>query len=179
MCLSYKYFLTFLFVIFVTTASFAESSKINSSRLEKSLNKINVEITTYLGDAQTFASGDQISFMLSLDQAAYVYLFYQDANNNILQLVPNKKQRSNYYQAGLFMPVPGQDADFKFTVRPPVGEEKLWVFATDNRVAEFVDDNETNELQKLAFSIDQLRSKIKQQAATGYGESVLTIYVAG
>ena len=145
----------------------------------KHLESINLEITTHLGDAQTFVEGDQISFMLSLDKASFIYLFYQDAEGNILQLVPNHKQTTHFYQPGLFIPIPDQLADFKFTVQPPFGEEKLWAFATDTQVDSFNSTQDSEKLELLNQPIDEIRSKIKYRAKTMYGESLLTIFVTG
>ncbi len=47
---------------------------------------IEVGLTTHLGDRQSFVDGDRISFLLSLERDAYVYLFYRDADKNLLQL---------------------------------------------------------------------------------------------
>ena len=45
---------------------------------------IDVKITTHLGDRQEFVEGDRISFLLSLERDAHVYLFYRDAADSML-----------------------------------------------------------------------------------------------
>ncbi|MDH3389796.1 MAG: DUF4384 domain-containing protein, partial [Gammaproteobacteria bacterium] len=53
--------------------------------------QVDVRLTTHLGDQQSFVDGDRISFLLSLESDAYVYLFYRDAEANLLQLLPNER----------------------------------------------------------------------------------------
>ena len=59
--------------------------------LEKNLKPIAVDVTTHLGDKQTFLKGDSISFLLSLDTDAHLLAFYEDAAGDLTQLIPNKK----------------------------------------------------------------------------------------
>lgn len=173
MYLLFKRFIVVIFFYCLTGNVLADSEK-PGSRLEP----INVEITTHLGDEQTFIAGDQVSFMLSLDKSAYIYLFYQDAANNIIQLLPNHKQISNHYQPGLFMSIPDPKADIKFTLQPPFGKEQLWAFATDKKLARFSVSPSANKLKQINQSIDKIRKAIKSQVVTSYGESLLTISVA-
>ncbi len=136
---------------------------------------INLEITTHLGDAQTFVEGDEIRFMLSLDQAAYLYLFYQDAAHNLVQILPNREQPENHYLQGLFIPVPAPEAGFKFIVQAPFGEEKLWAFASDKPVALSTGKTLANGLILPALNIEQIRERIRQQTSQIFDQSVLTI----
>ena len=98
---------------------------------------VDIGITTHLGDRQQFVDGDRISFLLSLDRGAHVYLFYRDADANLLQLLPNARMPGHFYAAGLFMPVPGRQQPFRFVVHPPYGEEILVAFASDSPGLDF------------------------------------------
>ena len=149
--------------------------KAESVQSSTQLQIVHVEITSHLGDGQTFVEGDQVTFMLSLDKAAYVYLFYEDAGGHILQLVPNQKQRSNFYQPGMFMLIPDQDAEYKFIVQSPFGEDKLWVFAVDRPVTEFSGQKLDNGLKILEKNIFQVKALIKEHALKLYGCSRLLI----
>jgi len=170
----YSPFKKILLIIFLCNPQIILSADLNS--LEKQFEPIDVEITTHLGDAQTFVEGDQISFMMSLNKDAFVYLFYQDVNGQVLQLVPNSAQSSNFYQAGLFIPVPGQRAKFKFTVQPPFGEDRLWVFVLDTAIQKLPGEQLINGLKLIELSIPQIKSKIKSQALVQYGEHYLSIF---
>ena len=63
---------------------------------------ITVEITTHLGDQQAFVEGDVISFLLSLDRDAYVYLFYEDASASNLSDFPKYAKPYTFLPKGLF-----------------------------------------------------------------------------
>ena len=67
---------------------------------ETKLITIPLELTTHLGDQQQFVEGDEIQFLLSLGQDAYIYMYYVDAANNITQILPNENQPSNFYMLG-------------------------------------------------------------------------------
>lgn len=144
--------------------------------VEQSLQTINLELTTHLGDNQHFQQGDQISFMLSIDTAAYVYLFYRSSDSSIVQLIPNARQANHLYQPGFFIPVPDQNAEFEFTAQPPFGEDKVWVFATDKPVAELYGKSLDSGLMLMTLNIHQIRSAIKRQSSKVYGESSLRIF---
>ncbi len=92
---------------------------------------INIDITSHLGDKQTYTEGDIISFYLSLDRDAFILVIYQDAAGNLTQIIPNKLSSNNFFQAGDFFTVPNADSPFKFVVSKPFGTEYLWAFAND------------------------------------------------
>ena len=146
-----------------------------NNRAHQKLETIDIEITTHLGDKQTFLQGDIVSFFLSLDKAAYILVVYQDAAANRFQVIPNRYQQDHHYQAGLFIAVPPAAAGYQFRVSAPFGEETLWVIASDNPVADHAGKYLGNGLKKLNASIDGLRDSIKQGATAAYGEAHLSI----
>lgn len=149
----------------------AEAENKNAGPLEP----LQLEITTHLGDAQSFRNGDPIHFMISLEKDAYVTLFYQDASGQIVQLLPNLHQRSNFFKAGLFIPFPGQNTNFEFTVQPPFGEDRVWAFAGDTAVNISNGQTLENGLVAISKSIGQIRSIMKQQSKAFYDEALLVI----
>ena len=141
----------------------------------ETVQNVHLEITTYLGDGQTFVEGDDIAFMLSLDQAAYVYLFYQDASGQLIQILPNREQTEHLFTAGSFIPVPDPEAAFKFTVQPPFGQETLWAFATDRPLPPLPGKALPNGMMRMAQDIEAIRRTIKKQSSTLFGEAMLTL----
>lgn len=136
---------------------------------------VTVEITTHLGDQQTFVEGDVISFLLSLDRDAYVYLFYQDANANTIQIFPNRQSPNHYFQTGFFMPIPPPQTSFQFKVQAPFGREKLLVFASDNadiRLRGRVLKNGLNLINELA---DNLHNIFRSQSVGAFGSADMVI----
>lgn len=139
------------------------------------LKPLQLEITTHLGDAQRFLKGDRIHFMISLDKDAYVTLFYQDASDQIVQLLPNPHHPENFFKSGLFIPYPAQNTNFDFTVQPPFGEDRVWAFASDTAVTSFNGHTLENGLARISMSIDQIRSILKQHSKEFYDEARLVI----
>ena len=146
----------------------------NSSAV-KQASIIEIGITTHLGDRQTFVEGDVISFLLSLDSSAFVYLFYQDASRDIYQILPNRQSWDHYYEKGFYIPIPRSETDFQFKIQPPFGEESLFVFATDNARVKLRGRWLENGLRLIDGSADKLETSIRQQSKVQYGAATMLI----
>jgi hypothetical protein len=140
-----------------------------------SLQPIGVEITTHLGDQQTFRENDVVSFLLTLDRDAYITAVYEDAENNLVQIIPNSKQPDNFYLASLFIPIPSHNASYSFRIQPPFGTETLWVFASDNAPVITGGTMLDNGLMQPDGSIDVIRSEIKSASGKWFGEAKVSI----
>lgn len=154
-----KYYLSIL-IIFLLSCS-ASHTSINASKLQS----IPVELSSHLGDLQQFVEGDEIQFLLSLGSDAYIYMFYIDAVNNIRQILPSENQQSNFYTAGYFQTIPEYDNGYRFIINKPLGEESIWIFASDQSIP----------LNKNHDSIASIKEKIRQESRQAYGEYVLNI----
>jgi len=166
--------LAHLFFILMTLSLTQEiSAEDNLDR--KNHQRINIEITSHLGDQQVFVENDIISFFISLDHAAYIYVFYQDASNNVYQLLPNKTQTKHYFNAGDYIPFPAQDSDFQFKIRPPFGKEQLWVFASDQKQTAFMTSATSDKLRPIIKSQGELGKTIRLKSAKLFGQAQLTI----
>lgn len=126
---------------------------------------IPLELTTHLGDQQQFIEGDEIQFLLSLGQDAYIYMYYVDAVNNITQILPNENQPGNFYTAGYFIAVPDPENHYRFTVSKPFGDESIRVFASDRSIA----------MKRSPGSIENIKQFIKKSSSKAYGDYVLKI----
>lgn len=136
---------------------------------------IDLRITTHLGDQQSFVDGDRISFLLSLDSDAYVYLFYRDAEANLLQLLPNERMTDHFFDAGLFMPVPAAQHQFQFTVQPPYGEEFMYAIASDNDALVFPGKPLANGLILLTTDIETIIASIEAKSIGLFGRAELRL----
>ena len=137
---------------------------------------IEVAVTTHLGDGHRFVKGDSIAFYLSLNRDAHVVAIYEDAARQRIQIVPNANQESGFYPSGLFNPIPAKDAAFRFTVTPPFGQERLWVFASPTPIDELAGDRLTNGLKRLAADIPAIQEQIRARAGAAFGEFCLTLH---
>jgi hypothetical protein len=136
---------------------------------------LDVKITTHLGDQQSFVDGDRISFLLSLDSDAYVYLFYRDAASNLLQLLPNERMPDHFFNAGLFMPVPSAQQPFQFTVKPPYGDESIYAIASSNDALVFPGKPLANGLILLDQNPQQIIDVIRKKSKNSFGRGELRL----
>ena len=139
------------------------------------LRPIGVEITTHLGDQQTFREHDVVSFLLTLEHDAYVTAIYVDAKHNVFQLIPNKNQPEHFYKADLFIPIPPQNSGYTFKVQPPFGTETLWVFASDSAAVKLDGKVLDNGLVQLTGNIDAVRKAIQLASGKWFGEAKVSI----
>ena len=137
---------------------------------------IEVGITTHLGDQQIFTQGNRMSFFLSLDQKAWVYLFYHDAQLNLPQLLPNQHLKNHAYEAGMFIALPADGQAFQFPVQAPYGNEQLFAFASNRSDLRFSGRSLDNGLILLDTGIENITAKIRE-ASQAYGQSVLQIKI--
>lgn len=137
--------------------------------------RIEVGITTHLGDRQAFVAGDRISFLLSLERDAYVYLFYRDAESSLLQLLPNERMPAHFFSAGLFMPLPDSRQPFQFIVQPPFGEESIYAYASDNGSLSFSGTPLANGLILLEDRLEQIERRIRAQSKKFHGRDELRL----
>ncbi|GMR16830.1 MAG: hypothetical protein BMS9Abin31_1217 [Gammaproteobacteria bacterium] len=147
------------------TAALPDSTYLADSAKLKS---ISLELTTHLGDQQQFVEGDEIQFLLSLGQDAYIYMYYIDAANNITQILPNVKQQNNFYKAGYFLTIPEYENLYRFTINEPFGKEAIWVIASDSSI----------KMKQTPGSIKNIKQFIKKSSEKAYGEYVLNIVTA-
>jgi hypothetical protein len=138
----------------------------NTTLQTNELAAIPLELTTHLGDKREFIRGDEIQFLLSLGSKAYIYMYYIDAKKNITQILPNKKQHSNYYLAGYFLTIPEYDDGYRFIVSEPFGEEEIWIMASDQSI----DINASDK------TIEIIKQKIRGKSKREYGEYVFNVF---
>jgi len=155
--------------ILFTTVSFAETKQPRNEPIQ-------FEITTHLGDNQTFKQGDVISFMVSLDKDAYLSLIYQDASGNLIQILPNELASNNFYEAGLFLAVPNREQAFRLTVSPPFGRETLWGFASSAPLPTLTGESLHNGFVIIGKDMAEVLKTLRpKQTGIQYGEAKTTL----
>jgi Domain of unknown function (DUF4384) len=132
---------------------------------QRQLETIAIELTTQMGGQQQFVEGDELQFLLSLGQDAFIYMYHIDAEKKITQLLPSPEQSSHFYKAGYFLTIPEYKDLYRFRVKEPFGEESIWVFASD----------ESMVTEPLRSNIDQIRRDIKLSSGKAFGEYELSI----
>lgn len=164
MCLNYKHWFVIFGCLLISHAVLAQQQSTSPKG-------INLDITTHLGDQQVFHAGDKLGFMLSLDEDAYLYLFYEDAENNLMQLLPSAQSEQHFFHAGLYIPVPDASAPFSFKVQAPFGNDQVWAFAMDRPALPLEGKQLANGLTLLSVTIEQVREAFNKQAIKIFDES--------
>ena len=148
---------------------------IASEQRNKILHKINIELTTHLGDKQIYIDRDTISFFISIDKPAYLYAFYQDASGSIYQLMPGLAQTDHFFSAGFYIPFPANDSPFKLQVQAPFGKETFYIYASDQKHISFNSYADKESLVQIQGSVLDIERTVKQSSKTFYGHSALTV----
>lgn len=164
---------TLLILVFNLNIACAEQSIVTKARLQTK--KINIEITSHLGDTQSFVKGDVIKFLISLDIDAYITVIYQTVNQQFMQLLPNNKQKQTRYKSGLFIAVPSDDAAYRFTIAAPYGKEKVWVFASDKAIKPLPGKVLTNGIRQVAIDIKTIKNIVLKNSKNYFGVASFTL----
>ena len=120
-----------------------------------------LEITTHLGDKQTFRAGDTLSLLISINREAYLLLIYQDANGDLIQIMPNARHDNNFYQAGFFFGVPNAQENYRFEVKPPFGRETVHAYAFATVSPQLEGDLLADGFKKLSAPFSELDQKLR------------------
>lgn len=126
---------------------------------------LDIDITTQLGDQQTYVEGDNLEFLMNLSQDAYVLILYIDASDNITQILPNGFTANNVIKSGLYINIPDQFAPFQFTVAAPFGRETVWAYASKDPFPELPGKDLKNGLKQLKLSLAKIRSFLERHFA--------------
>lgn len=92
---------------------------------------IQVEVSSNLGDGQTYKAGEEVVYFFTTNRDSYLLLIYEDAKGKLLQVLPNSYESRAFYQAGAMFQIPDASSRFAFVVGPPFGSERLWAFASN------------------------------------------------
>jgi hypothetical protein len=77
-----------------------------------------------------YREDDEISVRVATEEDAYVYVWYQQADGQILQIFPNKYQPKNLVPARQTAEIPARDDTYRWHVAAPFGTERIKVLAS-------------------------------------------------
>ncbi len=135
---------------------------------------IKLDVTSHLGDAQTYQEGDAISFFVSTDKDAYLLLIYEDVEHHLIQTLPNKYSGEVFYKAGNYIELPGPADQFEFVIQGPFGLERLWAFAASVPFPHLKGLDLENGLVLLSDTMDDILKKLRnhgERPGVSYGEA--------
>jgi hypothetical protein len=113
-----------------------------------------LSVTTSLGDEATFIEGDAIAFLVSNEQAGYLYLYLADAAGAVTQIFPNEADSENFIPASFYFQIPKLNANYQFTASAPFGEETLVAIFYENKPEKH--SNSATSLQNFDYLMDAL-----------------------
>ncbi len=91
---------------------------------------LKVEVRADKGAGSIYSEGEQITFMVRVDQDAHVRLYYTDANNQVYQIFPNQYRTDDRIRGGQVIAIPAPEDKFAFQVKPPFGVETVTALAS-------------------------------------------------
>lgn len=129
---------------------------------------IHIEITSHLGEGETYVQGDEVTYYITTDKDAYLLLLYENAQGSVVQLLPNPYSSPRaFYRAGRLMRIPDETTDdFGFQVSPPYGMERMWVFAS-SRPFPILDGQQYDSGKMLSQKMDAILNGLTQFGNTG------------
>lgn len=129
-----------------------------------------IEITTQLGDRQTFEVGDEMRFLVTINRTAYLTAIYQDADNGLWQVYPNQYTGTSLLAAGDYVSLPQPGDHYRFVTTAPFGSETLYAFASTKPLPQLEYSKTVNGLRRIAQNLSQINLLFelhgKQQRAT-------------
>ena len=140
---------------------------------------IQIEVTPEKGGGATYTEGEEVVYFVSTDQDAHLLLIYEDAERHFTQVLPNALSPAAFYKAGKFLKIPeGRSDAYGFTVTPPFGAERLWVFAC-SRPFPALAGEETEGGKILSGGMDRILPVLRAHGsrpgmAYGEAQTVLT-----
>lgn len=139
---------------------------------------LRLEITSHLGDGQTYGAGERISFFVRTDRDAFLLLVYEDVARNLIQILPNAYSEARPFRGGEFVEVPAAADPFEFIVEPPFGVERVWAFASSRPFPRLPGEALENGLTVLSGGLDAVVSVLRGLAAEpgiAYAEARATV----
>ena len=81
-------------------------------------------------DKKEYVQGERMKVFIKANKPFYVNVIYKQADNTMMQLLPNPFRNQNYFNGGVVYEVPSGDDRFDMEVSPPFGLESITVYAS-------------------------------------------------
>jgi len=85
--------------------------------------------------SREYQDGDSLSVRVISEAAAYLYVFYQQADGKVFMIFPNRIQTRNHVDAGQWVAIPWDNDLFRWRIAPPFGKELIKVVASRKPIA--------------------------------------------
>ncbi|WP_462324898.1 DUF4384 domain-containing protein [Desulfoplanes sp.] len=112
---------------------------------------LSVELWT---DKDTYHIGDTMKFYFRGNKPFYARAVYKTAESNIIEVTPSRNSR--YYQGGVVYEIPGKNDLITLMITPPLGNEKLTLYASGNPMNKY----ESQKIGNFYFVDEQNLKKL-------------------
>ena len=112
-------------------------------------------------DSKSFRNGEYIRFHLKGTRDFHVTIVYQDAQGNLIRIIPNPNRGQTLFKGGVTHPIPDRQDRFVLKVSPPFGVETIYAYASIDPMPELAGDNIGNGLTLLKTSLAQIQGKLR------------------
>ena len=101
------------------------------------------------GENPVYNIGDKLNLLVRLDQDAWMYCFYRQADGKMLKIIPNQYYENPFIKGGNIQTIPGPRLPFDLNIGEPAGVELVKCFA----VSRDITDDLPRELRSLDFPV--------------------------
>jgi len=77
-----------------------------------------------------YKPGEEVKIFIRGNKDFYARVVYMDVEKKMIMVLPNLYRKDNFFKANETITIPAPDDKFKLRVRPPLGEEKILVYAS-------------------------------------------------
>lgn len=81
-------------------------------------------------DKKEYVQGERMKVFIKANKPFYANVVYKQADNSLLQLLPNPYRDQNYFNGGVVYEIPSGDDRFDLEVAAPFGTENVTVYAS-------------------------------------------------
>jgi hypothetical protein len=87
-------------------------------------------------DQKVYQEGEKFKVHLKANKSFYGTVVYQDASGARVQLLPNPYRKDNFFAGNTLYELPDAGDKYDLVVTPPLGGEKITVYASNNPLGE-------------------------------------------
>jgi len=121
-----------LIVPFGSTARSQEETARLLDGIPNNWPEVNLRAWTNAGEPRAFKLGDEIKFYFQTEHGCYIRLIYLDSRGLMTVISPDLGAGNNFLDAGKETTYPSEHAKFQIFAEPPLGQDNLYVIATEN-----------------------------------------------
>lgn len=123
--------------------------------------------------------GEEMIVQVRSERAGFLYLFYINAEDQVSIVFPNDRQQDNRIQAGEDVVIPAENAEFRFRVTAPAGDEVLKAVVSEQRLQHLdaIGLTRTACTGVTAQQFRQSETRLQNQPAAAWAEHSLPVRV--